>query len=183
MAGSTLRQILAVVCTAAVLAGCASAPPLKRVTLNPPQTDRASAQPSEWTVRRVLVPEYLDNYDIQLRTEDYVIDRMADAKWAVRLPVAMTNLLQQTINEKLLTGRDRHYVVHVSVDTFEPQPSGNVVLNAQWRVTDDQRVVASDSALITEPLPAGATHRPEAVGRAMSSAVRELGMQILSRAG
>lgn len=169
---------------AGLASGCASLPPLKHVTLSPPQTARAPARPSDWRVRRVLVPEYLDNYQIQQRTEDYVIAPLPNARWAERLPAAITSLLQQTIDEKLVNHRDRPYVVHVSVDTFEPQPDDRVVLSADWRVTDGSgSLVARDTALITEPLAENMRHRPGEIGQAMSAAVRELAMQILARTG
>ncbi|MDA3919134.1 MAG: PqiC family protein [Salinisphaera sp.] len=165
------------------LAACSSAPPLKHVMLSPPQTERLPARPSNWEVRRVKMPEYLDNYDIQLRTADYVLTRMPDAKWAERLPVAVTRLLQQTIDEKLVNHRDRHYRVDVDIDTFEPQPSGHVVLSASWKVLNAKdKLVTRDDTLIQEPLPK--RHQsPSAVGQAMSTAVRELALQIVSAAG
>ncbi|KEZ79167.1 hypothetical protein C41B8_00420 [Salinisphaera hydrothermalis C41B8] len=151
--------------------------------LSPPQTERLAAKPSDWQVRRVQMPEYLDNYDIQLRTNDYVLTRLPDAKWAERLPVAVTRLLQQTIDEKLQDKRDKHYQVHVNVDTFEPQPSGQVVLAAEWRVTDaHDHVVARNDSLIKEPLPK-TSRNADTIARAMSTAVRELAMQIVAHAG
>ncbi|WP_423823235.1 PqiC family protein [Salinisphaera sp. SPP-AMP-43] len=173
---------------AMLLAGCSSMPPLKHVMLSPPQTQRLASQSSNWDVRRVQMPEYLDNYEIQLRTEDYVLTQLPNARWAERLPVATTRLLQQTINEKLQNGRDKHYEVHVDIDTFEPQPSGNVVLAAEWRVTDAaDTVVAHDDTLIKQPLAEGdaESSQPSAgeIGRSMSSAIRELAMQIVARTG
>lgn len=171
-----------------LLAGCSSLPPLKHVMLTPPQTQRLAARPSDWKVRRVQMPEYLDNYDIQLRTANYVLTQLPNARWAERLPVATTRLLQQTINEKLQNNRDKHYEVHVDVDTFEPQPSGQVVLAASWRVTNASgAVVAHDDALIKEPLSTAQTEadHPSAgeIGEAMSTAVRELAMRIVAHAG
>lgn len=181
-----IAKPLCYVLAAVVLAGgtaCSTTPPLQQVVLSPPPSAQAVEGASRWEVRRVRVPEYLDNYDVQLRTDDYVLTRLPNAKWAERLPVAMTRLIQQTIDEKLLTARDRRYEVAVTVDTFEPQPSGQVVLAASWKVTDsrDERVVARHQAVIRETLPAGAA-RPAAIGRAMSSAVRQLAMQIVAQA-
>jgi len=163
---------------------CTGVAPLQQVVLSPPQSARATSQTSEWEVRRVRVPEYLDNYDIQLRTDEYVLTRMANAKWAERLPVAMTRLLQQTIDEKLVGERNRDYEVEVSVDAFEPQPSGQVVLAARWKVTQSksETVVARDNTVIQQALPA----RPRdaaAIGQAMSDAVRELAFEIVAKAG
>lgn len=178
------RALATATLAAGLLTACGGLPPLQRVTLSPPQTQRAGAEPSDWQVRRVQVPEYLDNYDIQLRSQSHILDRLPNARWAERLPVAMTRLLQETIDEKLVNNRDKNYEVHVTVDTFEPQPSGKVVLSAEWRVTDaNERLVARDTTLITEPLPMLHTHAPDVVGQAMSEAVRELAMQIMARAG
>lgn len=167
---------------------CSSIGPLQQVVLSPPQSARAAQaadpQASGWEVRRVRVPEYLDNYDIQLRTDDYVLTRMANAKWAERLPMAITRLLQQTIDEKLIGQRDRDYTVDVTVDSFEPQPSGAVVLAARWKVvdTDDRAVIARDSTVIQKTLPAG-PRQAATVGQAMSEAVRELAFEIVAKAG
>jgi len=165
------------------LSACGTVAPLKHVMLSPPQTERLASRPSDWDVRRVKMPEYLDNYDVQLRTDNYVLTRLPDAKWAERLPVAVTRLLQQTIDEKLVRNRNKHYEVEVDIDTFEPQPSGQVVLSASWKVVaGDDHVVARDDALIQEPL-TGATQSPASIGQAMSTAVRELALQIVSAAG
>lgn len=180
---SAIRSGLAAACLVG-LSACASVPPVQHVLLSPPQSERATTKASQWDVRRVQMPEYLDNYDIQLRTDEYVLTRLPDAKWAERLPVAMTRLLQQTIDEKLVTQRDRPYQVDVSVDMFEPQTSGNVVLSARWKVTDTQSetVVARDNTLIQQSL-TGPERDPAIVGRAMSEAVRQLAFQIVSAAG
>lgn len=176
------RGVLALLLTAG-LSACGSVPPVKHVMLSPPQTQRLAAQPSNWNVRRVKMPEYLDNYDIQLRTDDYVLTRMPDAKWAERLPVACTRLLQQTIDEKLLHNRDKHYRVEVDISTFEPQPSGHVVLSAQWKVVNrDDQVVARNDAQIQQPL-ARRGRSPSDVGQAMSTAIRELAARIVAAAG
>lgn len=165
------------------LAGCGAVVPLKHVMLSPPQTERLASHPSDWDVRRVKMPEYLDNYDVQLRTDNYVLTRLPDAKWAERLPVAVTRLLQQTIDEKLVRNRNKHYEVDVDIDTFEPQPSGQVVLSASWKVVAaDDHVVARDDSLIQQPL-AGVSQSPASIGEAMSTAVRELALQIVSAAG
>ena len=144
-----MRGSIALVFVAATTA-CSSVAPLQQVLLSPPQTARANSEASSWEVRRVRVPEYLDNYDIQLRTDEYVLTRMPNAKWAERLPVAMTRLLQQTIDEKLVGNRGRDYEVDVTVDAFEPQPSGQVVLAARWKVTESkgETVVARDNTVI-----------------------------------
>ncbi|GAB3681318.1 PqiC family protein [Salinisphaera aquimarina] len=166
------------------LSACASVPPVQHVLLSPPQSERATTRASRWDVRRVQMPEYLDSYDVQLRTDEYVLTRLPDSKWAERLPVAMTRLLQQTIDEKLVNKRDRPYQVDVKVDTFEPQPSGQVVLSARWTVTDtqDDTVIARDNSLIQQPLPA-ANRDAAAIGRAMSEAVRQLAFRIVAAAG
>lgn len=187
-----MRRLWRAGMAALLLAGgttaCSGIAPLQQVLLSPPQSARAARaaepQPSGWEVRRVRVPEYLDNYDIQLRTDDYVLTRMANAKWAERLPAAITRLLQQTIDAKLIGERDQHYDVDVTVDSFEPQPSGQVVLAARWKVVDtrDQSVIARDSTVIQQALLAK-PRDPATVGRAMSEAVRELAFEIVAKAG
>jgi uncharacterized lipoprotein YmbA len=166
------------------LAGCAGAPPPKHVLLAPP-AGQITARPSDWEVSRVQVPEYLDNYNIELRSGHFVLSRLHNAKWAVRLPVAMTQLLQKTINQKLMTHRKRPYRVAVTVDAFEPRASGQVLLAAHWQVTNRRTdaTIAQDQALIRQPLPVAHQHDPEQLGRAMSAAVRKLAYQIVSTAG
>ncbi|ERJ19741.1 lipoprotein [Salinisphaera shabanensis E1L3A] len=180
MMTNLVRGAMAAVFVVATTA-CSSVAPLQQVLLSPPQASRAASQPSSWQVRRVHVPEYLDNYDIQLRTDEYVLTRMPNAKWAERLPAAMTRLLQQTIDEKLVSDRGRDYDVDVVVDSFEPQPSGQVVLAARWKVTqaNTHTVVARDNTVIQQSLPAK-PRDPAAIGQAMSDAVRELAFEIVA---
>ncbi|MBH03084.1 MAG: hypothetical protein CMP08_03005 [Xanthomonadales bacterium] len=184
MKHATLQWAGMILVSGGLLAGCGGVAPLKRITLSPPQTERLPARPSDWHVMRVQVPEYLDNYHLQIRSDAHVLSELPNAKWAIRLPVAMTRLLQETIDEKLVQGRNKPYDVHVDVSTFEPQPGGTLVLAAQWRVTDSaDTTVARDTALIRESLPAGSSDNAEVIGRAMSNAVRELAMQILAQTG
>lgn len=181
---SFVRHGVAAVCLMA-LGACASVPPVQHVLLSPPQDERAAARASDWDVRRVRVPEYLDNYDIQVRSDAYVLTRLPDAKWAERLPVAMTRLLQQTIDEKLVNKRDQPYQVDVDVDMFEPQAAGEeVVLSARWEVTDTDSgtVVARDNTRLTQPI-GGSERKPAVIGRAMSEAVRQLAFRIVAQAG
>lgn len=191
-AASGLKPALRAGVAALVVLGgtaCTNVAPLQQVVLSPPQAARAAGSAehgaSGWEVRRVQVPEYLDSYDVQLRTDDYVLTRMADAKWAERLPMAMTRLLQQTIDGQLASERARaqDYLVDVSVNAFEPQPSGPVVLAARWTVSEagSRDVVARDRAVIQQALPAG-PRDAATVGRAMSKAVTELAARIVAGA-
>ena len=192
---SPTRRAITLILTAcllpalSVLAGCAGSPPLEQLVLSPPQTAPAAARPSNWQVQRVQVPEYLDNYEVQLRTQDFVISQLPDAKWAERLPVAITHLLQRTIDAKLQSARSQPYRVTVMIQNFEPQPAGGVLLAARWRILDRRTdaVIARDNTLIRQPLATGVggtqALEPAAVGQAMSQAVRELGARIAAAAG
>lgn len=167
------------------LSACVSAPTLQRVLLVAPPDGQVQSAAHQWEVRRVHTPEYLDNYDIQLRSDDYVLTRLADAKWAERLPVAITRLLQQTIDAQADVGGDQSYEVDVRIDSFEPRSSGQVVLSASWHVTHTRtgKVIARETGLVRQPLPATAQRDPAAIGRAMSAAVRELGLRIVASVG
>ncbi len=175
---------LAAVALMAGIAGCSGAPPLKQVLLAPPQASQVARQGANWQVARVKVPDYLDSYHIRYRASDFVIDELADAKWAQRLPAGVTALLQSAIDSSLKQNRHRPYTVHVDISTFAPQPSGKVVLSAHWRVTNRQshETVAQNAAVINKPL-AVKKRSPEAIGRTMSQAVRTLAQRIVSTAG
>lgn len=164
--------------------GCASAPPLKQVLLAPPETHHVPPEQSNWQVAVVTVPNYLDSYHIRYRSSDFVIDELPNAKWAQRLPSAITALLQSTIDSKLETNRDRPYRVKVTIATFAPQPSGKVVLSARWRVNnrDTGESVAHDSVIINKPLTMK-DRTPETIGQTMSQTVRNLAYQVVAEAG
>ena len=70
------------------------------------------------------------------------------------------------------------------VDAFEPQPSGQVVLAARWKVTQSktETVVARDNTVIQQALPAK-PRDAAAIGQAMSDVIRELAFEIVSKAG
>lgn len=160
-----------------LLAGCGTVPPAAKVMLSAPPEHTGHA--SHWHVMRIKMPEYLDNYDIRLRRHDYVMTHLDNAKWAERLPAAMTRTLQKTIDQRLESHRDRSLDVRVAVDNFELQSENEAVLSARWQVTDkDRNMLAQDQILVRKPVPVA--NDPDAVGKAMSEAVHELATDIMT---
>lgn len=177
-----MAVLVALFMGAMLAAGCSTLPPARQVVLSPPHVKKMTAAPTHWRVMRVKMPEYLDNYDIQVRAQDHVVQHLKNARWAERLPAATTRLLQRTIEEHLQHDRDKTYDVRVEIDTFELQAADRIALSARWQVTDDDRhVVARGSTVIRKHVQD--RDDADAIGRAMSQAVHDLGMQIMNGAG
>jgi uncharacterized protein len=95
-------------------------------------------------VQRVLVPDYLDTTDIQIRQTANELKPSKTGRWGERLSLGVTGAFTRTLG-RLLPGdvvtAERPLdpawrQVLVNVETFEPRTDGSVVLVARWQVTD-----------------------------------------------
>jgi uncharacterized lipoprotein YmbA len=95
-------------------------------------------------VQRVLVPDYLDTTDIQIRQTANELKASKTGRWGERLSLGVTGAFARTL-ARLLPGdvvtAERPLdpawrQVLVNVETFEPRTDGSVVLVARWQVTD-----------------------------------------------
>ncbi len=161
------------------LGGCSQQPPAQLLVLN--ATPPAQLSPDVRAVVRVAqlsVPEYLDGFDVLVRTGDHRLTPDPDSKWAERLPAAMTRALRAGLRSRGYADGDMADLeLVVDVDRFEPVLGGDILLVARWRVTDGTRrtapPVARGDAVIRHPVagPGGAITQSVA---AMDAAMADL---------
>ena len=168
---------LAALVGALLMAGCASPPPLQYFTLEPTQHVAIEGRESLY-VSRVQVPAYLDDNRIWVRPETHRVDVLPNARWAERLPLAITRSLRNQFGPGVAeaTGRPR---LSVDIQQFEAvwadrEVGAEVVLRAAWRIGEgDARTVTLKA---TAP-----DRRASALVRVMSNQVAQLSKVIAER--
>ncbi|QPC43795.1 membrane integrity-associated transporter subunit PqiC [Kaustia mangrovi] len=128
----------------------------------------------------VSAPEYLDTYDVLIRTSEFSLKAAPNAKWAEKPSAALTRLIRARAAAAGFATVDRaDYDVLVDVDRFEPTSGGTVVLSARWRVVDAndrETVVARGGDTIYQPVAQG----PNGNIAAMEVAGQELARRVVS---
>jgi uncharacterized lipoprotein YmbA len=186
MSSTTPRRLAMLgACLALVLLGaCAAARPTSFYTLSPMTEPTEVRRPPNGLViglGPVSLPSYLDRPDIVTREGETQM-RLADLqRWVAPLDALLTRIMAEDLYA-LLQARDvipvpqrrdvpLDRVVEVDVNRFDADQSGEVVLDARWRVYrgDDETLVASGRSIVTEqgaPVP-----DYDAIVAAMSRAV------------
>ena len=141
------RRPAAVVALAAIafLATSCASPPLTLYTLEaaPPA---APASPSAGKlkvveIRRVIVPDFLDNQDIMVR-DGSTLARSSRGRWASRLSLGATHFLTaqlaQSRPDLLITDQPQveapDYRVFVTISRLDVKADGTATLEADWLV-------------------------------------------------
>jgi hypothetical protein len=139
-------------------------------------------------LRRVLVPDYLDTTDIDLRVGEHELRASATARWGERLSLGITHALRadlatrlpmQTVTLEGPAGRSAWQVL-VSVAAFDVWPDGRCVLVASWTILDAQSgavLTAGKSTLVTGAASRGKLGDARLVA-AMAATVAELAGRI-----
>lgn len=134
----------------------------------------------------VSVPEYLDTYDVLIRTSEFSLQAARNTKWAEKPSSALTRLVRARAAAAGFANVDRpDYEVLVDVDRFEPTSGGVVVLSARWRVIDAggrEDVVARGGDTIYQPVAEGPTGAIAAMEAAGQELARRVTASIPSRA-
>lgn len=95
----------------------------------------------------VTVPQYLDRPEIMVRTDDFELRPLPEAKWAEDLAMTASRALADDLN-RLLPGyeivawpnrlqRPVAYRIEVNLSHFEPNSPTQVVVAGRWTITDD----------------------------------------------
>lgn len=165
------RRIIAAA-FALMLFGCSSGPPPKLFLLNldgPPP----AGQTSELTGRSplpaasigrgataaevtVTVPQYLARPEIMVRTDNYEMKALENARWAEDLPVTASRTVANKL-AALLPGYDVvawpsrlerpvGAQVHVDLSKFEADPSGTIEIVGRWAIIDSASDALRSSA-------------------------------------
>jgi uncharacterized lipoprotein YmbA len=125
-----------------VLASCA-APPLATYTLATGQavanTTPLGQTPVVIAIARVVIPDELDNEDIQTRSGN-TLNRSANGRWASRLSIEITERTTARLSERrtdaLVTSRPQSqppsYRIIINLARLDVTTDGHAALQADW---------------------------------------------------
>ncbi len=185
-------------------AACSSGPPRRIYVLTPPIDPTAPAttassptsdppapkQPLE--VRRVLVPDYLDNADILMRLGSDEVKASSSGRWGERLSLGVTHALgadlaarlpQYSIVQEGSSNPQRQ--VRITITALDLWQSGRCVISANWSIVDQDSSlpVTSGSGTFESPSAGGATKATDAsLVEAVTRALGKLADSIVSDA-
>jgi hypothetical protein len=108
---------------------------------------RGPSAPGARAAVAVTVPQYLDRPEIMVRTDNFELEPLPDAKWAEDLTMTASRTLAEDLS-RLLPGYDIlawpnrferpvAYRIEVSLSHFEMNSSNQVVIAGRWVITDD----------------------------------------------
>jgi uncharacterized protein len=174
------------------LSGCISERPRRVYVLSDalasPAVGTATTVGPVLLLQRVLVPDYLDTTEIDLRVGAHQLRASTTARWGERLSLGITHALRadlaarlpmQTVTLDSMTGRAARQVL-VSVAAFDVWPDGRCVLAASWTILDAQSgavLTAGKSTLVTGAASGGKLGDAGLVA-AMANTVAELAGRI-----
>jgi uncharacterized protein len=183
---------LALVALISVTAGCFSHGAYRHIysldgTVELAAQPGVAAERPVLQLQRVLVPDYLDTTDIQLRTGAHEIHESATGRFAERLSLGITHALRSDIASRLPlytvalghAGDAPARQILVNVEAFDVAPDGRCLLVADWSILDvDHRVsLAADRGTFTATA-AGLKTGDAAIVAAMAEAVRQLAERV-----
>lgn len=190
-AGFGRRMLMLATLGAAGLAltACSSGPPPVTYVLGTPARDGERVQPLTGRpvveVKPVLVPDYLDTSDIQLRRDGNVVAPSTTGRWAERLSAGVTRAMATELARRLpglvvattVPAERPARQVLAEIQSFEPRSEGVVVLVGRWRVLDGaaRDTLAGESVSLTTPL---ASQRDAEVVAAMTRLIEDLAGRI-----
>lgn len=171
-----MRPVVAVMMAATLLAGCGQRPDPRLYVMSPlPATSEPDA-PTKDPVRAVLrvrLPDYLDRPEIIGRSGANSLEVNEDDRWGEPLQESVPRVLAENLSHFLpgarvmvpseAPGGETRYEYQVSLDAYEPDGTGNVVMRGRWHLRDDRtdRIVAEGR--IDERRPAGSGTAPDVV--------------------
>jgi uncharacterized lipoprotein YmbA len=192
----TRLRSLALAALISIAAGCLS----NREYRNIYSLDGAADVPSQagavtkrpvMQLERVLIPDYLDATDIQLRVGAHEIHESATGRFGERLSLGITHALRSDLASRLpaytIALAQSVYSparrILVNVDAFDVWPSGRCVLVADWTIVDEDRrtKLSADRGTFTT-VATGVNPGDGAIVTAMADAVRQLADRIASTA-
>jgi uncharacterized protein len=189
-----MMRLLALAAVMSITTGCLSHREYRHVysldaALDAPAQAGAVAERPAIQLQRVLIPDYLDTTDIQLRVGAHEIHESATGRFGERLSLGVTHALRSDLAARLprytvtLAQRAEKPArqILVTVDAFEVWPTGRCELVADWTILDaDRRAVLSSGTFTTAA--AGVNPGDGAIVAAMADAVRQLADRIASSA-
>jgi uncharacterized lipoprotein YmbA len=177
----TRRRVASLLLGVAALAACTATLPtrlytLERAQLAPPALGTGPAL----GLGPIELAPYLDRPEIVTRSGVHQVQLGEFDRWAEPLQAMLARQLGERLREAAGSravlpipsrgGTEPRYAVAVSIDRFDADETGKVVLDARWRVyqTSDERTVRSGHEIIEESAATSASDAsalPAAVGR------------------
>jgi uncharacterized protein len=141
-ASPSRRRVLAG-CGLLLLAACSTTPPPRLFTLAPRPATPSRPFAATIAVRRVQLPKYLDRLQIVSYRDPYELQYSEFVIWGENLSDMTTRVLAENLSERLpqsqvylgagsFADATADITLETSIDKFDPDPSGVVVLSAQW---------------------------------------------------
>lgn len=141
-ASPSRRRILAG-CGLLLLAACSSTPPPRLFTLAPRPATPSRPFAATIAVRRVQLPKYLERLQIVSYRDPYELQYSEFVIWGENLSDMTTRVLAANLSERLphsqvylsagsFADATADITLETSIDKFDPDPAGVVVLSAQW---------------------------------------------------
>jgi uncharacterized lipoprotein YmbA len=174
---------------AALLAGCASSPPERFYTLDPPPAAApavaAISFPHSIIVGPVTLPERVDRPQFVVRRAPNRVALLEQHRWAEPLKAAIPRVLATTLARRLDGARlathgqntlaEADYRIVVDVEGFEGAPGEAVTVEARWSIRPARGEGRSGRSSVTEASAApGYAELAAAYGRALAGVARDI---------
>jgi uncharacterized protein len=142
-ASPSRRHVLAGSGLLLVLAACSATPPPRLFTLAPRPATPSRPVAATIAIRRVQLPKYLDRLQIVSYRDPYELQYSEFVVWGENLSDMTTRVLAANLTERLpksqvylsagsFADATADITLETSIDKFDPDPAGVVILSAQW---------------------------------------------------
>lgn len=173
-----------------VLAACGQRADPRLYVMSPvPDTAETRGRGGEpvKAVLRVHFPDYLDRPQIVSRSGSNALELSDDDRWGEPLAESLPRVLAEDLSHYLpgarvvvpeeASGHDAPYEYLVSLDAYEPDGQGNVVMRGRWHLRDERRNKVVAEGRIDESRPLASDTPPEVVA-ALNEHLDEASRQI-----
>jgi uncharacterized lipoprotein YmbA len=140
---STSRRRVIVACALLLLASCSATPPPRLFTLAPRPATPTRPFSDTIAVKRVEMAKYLDRQQIVSYRDAYELQYSEFVIWGENLSDMVTRVLAENLSERLphsqvylsagpFADATADVTINTSIDKFDPDAAGVIVLAAQW---------------------------------------------------
>jgi hypothetical protein len=148
---------------------------------------RGPSAPGARAAVAVTVPQYLDRPEIMVRTDNFELKPLPDAKWAEDLTVTASRTLAEDLS-RLLPAYDIvawpnrfeqpvAYRVEVNLSHFEMNSPNQVVIAGRWVITDDTATKERATANFQRAAVVAGSD-PKSIAETMSALLGRVGSEI-----
>lgn len=152
------------------------------------QVARAHFSPSTTIGVIVTLPQYLDRPEVMVRTGDYEMVPVKNARWAESLPLTASRVLAADLEAALPSydvaalpsDLDRHFDFRVAVElsSFEANALGKAEMSGRWTIVDSRSEKERLSGHFRRAIQVSATDA-SSIAAGLSSLLTELSSEIV----